>query len=206
MKYINLLTIMLSLLVFSACKKNPEANIATNKSVAETGEEIYFENESVNGMNFLWDFGDGTESAEKNPVKAFEKAGSYQVKLIAYSKDYSTDAKAFMNILINNANEKFIGNYEGDICGSAGAFQITVGPSGNEVFVEVDGLKLDASVSGTAIIIARKEMEEDDQKIAFSGSGTIAGKKLSMMLKVEFYEEEYKMWFPYFCSITGDKK
>ena len=43
-----------------------------------------FENTSAGGLNFFWDFGDGTTSTEDNPTHLYTMAGSYGVKLIAY--------------------------------------------------------------------------------------------------------------------------
>ncbi|GAO41328.1 T9SS C-terminal target domain-containing protein [Flavihumibacter petaseus] len=40
-------------------------------------------NTSIAGMTWLWDFGDGTTSTEKTPVKIFNNAGTYQVTLTA---------------------------------------------------------------------------------------------------------------------------
>ncbi len=206
MNFRNIFALILTLLLLNSCQKTPEASIGSNKSVAETGEEIYFKNESVNGMRFRWDFGDGTISTEKDPVKAYDKSGSYQIKMIAYAKNGKTEDEAAMNVVINNASDKFIGFYDAEICASEGLLQVSPGPSANEVFVEFDGFKFDASVAGNAIIVARKEMEEDGQKLAYSGSGNIAGNTITIMLKIEFYDEDSKFWFPMFCAISGDKK
>lgn len=42
---------------------------------------VNFKNTTPNGMLYLWDFGDGTVSAEENPSKIYGKAGNYTVSL-----------------------------------------------------------------------------------------------------------------------------
>ena len=43
-----------------------------------------FENTSLGGLNFLWDFGDGTSSTQDNPSHLYNNVGTYTVKLMAY--------------------------------------------------------------------------------------------------------------------------
>lgn len=43
-----------------------------------------FENNSLGGINFSWDFGDGTTSTDENPTHLYTKIGSYTVKLTAF--------------------------------------------------------------------------------------------------------------------------
>ena len=43
-----------------------------------------FENTSAGGLNFLWDFGDGTTSTTDNPTHLYTTVGSYIVKLYAF--------------------------------------------------------------------------------------------------------------------------
>lgn len=42
-----------------------------------------FNNTSLGGAQFIWDFGDGSTSTETNPVHLYNKLGIYQVRLIA---------------------------------------------------------------------------------------------------------------------------
>ena len=43
-----------------------------------------FTNNSLGGLNFLWDFGDGTTSTEENPTHLYANVGSYIVTLTAF--------------------------------------------------------------------------------------------------------------------------
>ena len=45
--------------------------------------EAVFENTSLAGTNFIWDFGDGTTSNEVNPTHLYFNPGTYNVRLIA---------------------------------------------------------------------------------------------------------------------------
>ena len=48
------------------------------------GEPVQFINNSTTGtgISYVWDFGDGTQSSDKNPTHEFSTAGEYKVKLI----------------------------------------------------------------------------------------------------------------------------
>jgi len=44
---------------------------------------VLFNNESTNATTYLWEFGDGTTSTQKNPTKTYNVGGTYSVKLTA---------------------------------------------------------------------------------------------------------------------------
>ena len=44
---------------------------------------VAFQNQSEHAVSYLWDFGDGAQSAELNPIHAYEFPGTYHVKLVA---------------------------------------------------------------------------------------------------------------------------
>lgn len=44
---------------------------------------VRFQNNSNNGVNYTWDFGDGTSSSVNNPTKWYTQNGNYNVSLIA---------------------------------------------------------------------------------------------------------------------------
>jgi PKD repeat protein len=53
----------------------------------EVDVPIKFINQSVNCERFLWEFGDGTTSTEKMPVKIYKKSGMYLPRLTAYTNE-----------------------------------------------------------------------------------------------------------------------
>jgi PKD repeat protein len=60
----------------------PHAMFSTLSSEVETGEPVAFFDESVGSIShWLWDFGDGTTSTEKNPVHTYYTQGDYDVTL-----------------------------------------------------------------------------------------------------------------------------
>ncbi len=92
MKKLNLLLFFIPLLSFilSSCDKEeqvptPVANFTASKASALVNEEIQFKNSSENATDYLWDFGDGNISMEKNPIHWYTNAGTYKVTLTATS-------------------------------------------------------------------------------------------------------------------------
>lgn len=64
---------------------NPKINF-TWEQLEENGiPYISFENNTENGADWNWSFGDGTKSADKNPIHTYRKKGSYSIALVAKS-------------------------------------------------------------------------------------------------------------------------
>ncbi len=101
MKKLKLLTLMLlaSLLMVSSCKKDepePEPIKVGFKYSPENpiaGDLVTFTNSSDGGTVFAWDFGDGTNSADKNPTHIYTKSGKYSVVLKVDNKADQTYTK-----------------------------------------------------------------------------------------------------------------
>ena len=49
------------------------------------GDTVSFINNSVGGVSYMWDFGDGTSSTAVNPIHAYPVQGLYTVKLFTHS-------------------------------------------------------------------------------------------------------------------------
>lgn len=62
---------------------NPIASFSTGRGAVMAGEAIAFLNQSggQEPLQYLWEFGDGSISTEKNPIHSFSEAGTYQVHL-----------------------------------------------------------------------------------------------------------------------------
>ncbi|MFT4660826.1 MAG: gliding motility-associated-like protein [Patiriisocius sp.] len=52
---------------------------------------VEFENNSENGINFFWDFGDGSTSTEFEPIHTYDEGGSYEVTLVVSSNNNCSD-------------------------------------------------------------------------------------------------------------------
>ena len=72
------------LIVFSffSCAK-PVAKFTLSTTEATAPAKVNFENQSIEGETYLWDFGDGITSDETSPQHQYLSSGNYTVKLIA---------------------------------------------------------------------------------------------------------------------------
>ncbi|MCK4745703.1 MAG: PKD domain-containing protein, partial [Bacteroidales bacterium] len=91
-----LLTILpiLSLLVIS-CQKDPYADAIINPNPAYIGEEITFNNISLNAEAFEWNMGDGTTSSGYNVVYTYYDPGLYLVSLKAFGTRSGVSTASF---------------------------------------------------------------------------------------------------------------
>jgi PKD repeat protein len=55
-------------------------------------EGVYFYNYSRGASEYLWDFGDGTTSTDKEPMHSYTQEGSYDISLMAISSDGCIDS------------------------------------------------------------------------------------------------------------------
>lgn len=62
-----------------------------------------FENTSLGGTDFIWDFGDGSTSTQTDPVHLYTTPGTYQVRLIATDtvSCNKTDTSAYFTITVS---------------------------------------------------------------------------------------------------------
>ncbi len=84
MKKTPLLWIAAAVIGMVACTKEaPVAQFSTEKETYKMGEQVQFDNLSVNAKKYMWYFGDGDSSAEENPAHKYESAGRFGVTLKA---------------------------------------------------------------------------------------------------------------------------
>lgn len=93
MKRILYLTLILPLILFS-CETIPEANFSVDTVEPEVGQDVHFNNDSRNAVDFEWDFGDGYISYDENPVHTFTGTGVFDVVLTIHSKSGLEDQAA----------------------------------------------------------------------------------------------------------------
>jgi len=67
----------------------PIANFSTNVTIGTVPFSVQFTDLSENATDWTWDFGDGTNSTEQNPVHTYTSAGSYTVNLTVSNADGS---------------------------------------------------------------------------------------------------------------------
>lgn len=57
------------------------------------GKKVAFQGLTNNAVSWMWDFGDGNTSSEKNPVHTYADGGYYEASLVATAADGSTVSK-----------------------------------------------------------------------------------------------------------------
>ena len=83
MKY-KLFLVTLLVALFTGCKKEePEVQPVAKFTYSINDKTVTFTNQSTNALTYYWTFGDGTTSAEKNPVKTYSSSRTYTVTLKA---------------------------------------------------------------------------------------------------------------------------
>jgi len=96
----------------------PVANFTANTTEGSAPLTVKFTDISNNiptGWN--WNFGDGTNSTEQNPVHIYSVAGNYTVNLIATNSAGSSDVKS-MNIAVNSVQKSPVADFTSKQTGS----------------------------------------------------------------------------------------
>lgn len=91
-KLMALSAILIGIFAFSltSCKKEApklKASFTYSGGEVKAPAEVKFTNNSTDATSYLWDFGDGTTSTEKNPTKTYQEKGNYTVSLKAMSDE-----------------------------------------------------------------------------------------------------------------------
>ena len=102
MKRIKLFLSVLTLSFFVvSCEEEliPVSSFTFSGANKSAPAEVEFTNISQNATTFLWEFGDGTNSTEKNTKHTYATAGTYAVKLTAYNGKNSNTMTLSITIL-----------------------------------------------------------------------------------------------------------
>jgi len=87
--------------LMSSCKKEKSvfavADFSYSGRIDTVPTTIQFINKSF-GISYMWDFGDGSGSTEKNPRHTFNQPGTYNVKLIAKGSNNSDTLEVVIGI------------------------------------------------------------------------------------------------------------
>ena len=113
---------LLTLIVMFGCKKDTynfndlpptvKGFFSTSATSFDMDQAIQFTNGSEDAETYSWDFGDGTKSTEKDPVKTYATAGTFTVSLKAIGKggtgNYSSDLTIIdPNLVVNTSKQLY---------------------------------------------------------------------------------------------------
>ncbi|MCI5124528.1 MAG: PKD domain-containing protein, partial [Candidatus Electrothrix sp. AR5] len=88
----------------------PVARFSAAPTSVDISEEVRFTDASVSEdgiQSWLWDFGDGTTSADRHPTHTYETAGRYRVSLTVTERDADQDTISFADfITVTSPDEK----------------------------------------------------------------------------------------------------
>ena len=79
------ISLIVSMLLFVSCGKEPEADFTWSPLEPVAGEEVKFTNLSKNAKSYSWNFGDMSIGKETNPIHVYKKSGTYIVDLSAHN-------------------------------------------------------------------------------------------------------------------------
>ena len=105
---------MTAISLTTSCKKeNAPVEAAFSFDISATDPlTVNFINNSTNGANYEWDFGDGNTSNDENPTHSYAFYKSYNVKLTVTGEDGSTTSDATRTVNVEGDYlEASLGNY-----------------------------------------------------------------------------------------------
>ena len=73
------------------------------------GDQVTFDNHSIYGTTFLWDFGDGTTSDEKKPTHTYSHSNAFTAKLLVINK--CGQSSADQTIIVITGTEDLENNF-----------------------------------------------------------------------------------------------
>ncbi|WP_165779177.1 PKD domain-containing protein [Brumimicrobium salinarum] len=86
-------TIFYTMIIFLiACSAKPEADFSWTRLERKAGEEVSFNNLSIDAKKYSWNLGNMSISDDDNPVHVYESAGEYIIDLTV-SKGLRSDTK-----------------------------------------------------------------------------------------------------------------
>lgn len=182
---------LISVMFFTSCQKEPTANISASKTTVELNEDVKFTNTSVNGDNYKWEFGDGQSSTDKEPSHKWSVAGTYTVKMTAFSKNGKKDNDATVSITVNDINKKFLGSYNmNGSCNGAYTMAVTaIGSTGimlNNFINNGEGWNLNATVYGSTFTVPLQTFSTANGDYGVTGNGSLSGNTLTMSLNINY--------------------
>jgi len=89
----------------------PVANFSSNVTMGRTPLSVQFTDLSENATSWKWDFGDGTNSADQNPVHTYSAAGNYTITLTVNNSAGSSTVAKNSYIMVAKPEDNVIGGY-----------------------------------------------------------------------------------------------
>lgn len=197
---VHVMLLIFSTMIFVSCSKdegndltiqNPSTTVNPPKAdfkFTVNQSDVNFENHSTGkNVTYLWDFGDGKTSNEKNPSHSFESPGTFKVTLTV--KNSAGDDKATKNVVINENPVKIISRLW-VISEAYGNGNPDPGTQGKTIEFFMDGTyTFDGSFNGvwkftnnnTRVLIDEGESFEQDWKIT-----TLTTQKFEVEFKSPF--------------------
>lgn len=132
---------ILIFLVFSllSCSSDDsdKADIPFSADIFNTvqGRKVAFQGITNNAVSWLWDFGDGSTSTDKNPVHTYAAAGYYEMSLTATAADGSSIVKERR---IGIEITPYVLLTGGATAENGKTWRIATGHSGNDYFANAD--------------------------------------------------------------------
>jgi len=83
------LLLLSCLVLLAGCNDDSEPATAdfTLPTEGEQGIEVAFQNQSQNAKRYVWTFGDGSTTQDRNPTHIYTARGTYSVKLVAFGAE-----------------------------------------------------------------------------------------------------------------------
>ena len=159
--------------------------------------QVQFTNLSINGTQFLWDFGDGETSDQLNPRHTYREFGEFDVKLHVSSENCGEDTKLIENYIkliengpcpyvMNTSGISTITDCEGIIWGPGGQANESYNSANSSIVIHSPGaLNIELTINNFNII-PYYENNCDLSSISFYDGNSIQ----SPLINSEFYCNE----------------
>lgn len=92
---------LMTMMIISCKEEGVKLPTKANIYFSVVGKKVAFTALTINAETFLWDFGDGTTSDEKNPVHYYEAGGTYIVKLTVTGPTGSDEAAVEVSVALS---------------------------------------------------------------------------------------------------------
>ncbi|WP_196214027.1 cobaltochelatase subunit CobN [Methanolobus vulcani] len=140
----------------------PIAGFSIDKTSGETPLSIQFTDQSLNAESWFWDFGDGSNSTDKNPSHTYLSEGTFTVELTVTNSEGSDVETKTDLIIVQLPDPIIIPNYDttfklflSTTSDSLGNYLFTGIPNGNYTLIAVN----ETNSSKSGLIYYKKEID-----------------------------------------------